>query len=64
MMAIAFKTIPSKIARQPVALTLYDRCDALHAKMDAVLEATLGVGRIKLEPREVRLTNSRRVNAS
>ena len=32
--------------RASEATTLFDRCDALHAKMDAVLAATVGVGRI------------------
>ncbi len=30
--------------------TLFERCDALHAQMDAVLAETLGVGRIVLPP--------------
>lgn len=31
---------------QRVPTTLFERCDALHARLDAVLRATKGVGRI------------------
>jgi len=31
--------------------TLFDRCDALHAKLDAVLAENLGVGRVPNLPR-------------
>ena len=30
----------------PEPTTLYGRCDAMHAKLDAVLKATMGIGRI------------------
>ena len=39
--------------------TLYDRCDAMHAKLDAVLAATMGVGRIP-EPERTPLRSAGR----
>ena len=37
-------------SREPT--TLYERCDALEAAMERVLDATLGVGRVPNAPRE------------
>lgn len=41
-------------ARGPEPTTMSDRLDALHARMDAVLAVTLGVGRVPEPPREKR----------